>query len=50
MTFGCSPYGETQSILEGREGCLLLKVASYVKLVFKVVPIKFVTPLPFNLH
>jgi hypothetical protein len=39
MTLGCSPHKETQSILYGREWCLLSKVVGLVKLVFEVVPI-----------
>ncbi len=50
MTFGCSPHGEAQNILQGEEWCLLPKVVGRVKLMFKVVLVKFVAPLPFNLH
>jgi hypothetical protein len=34
----------------GGEWCLLPKVVGHVKLVLEAVPIKFVTPLPFDLH
>jgi hypothetical protein len=34
----------------GRGWCLLPKVTGRVKPVLEVVPTKFVTPLPFNLH
>jgi hypothetical protein len=49
MPFGCSPHGESQSILKGRE-CLLPKVAGCVKLVLEIVPTKSTTSLEFNLH
>jgi hypothetical protein len=50
VTFGCNSHGKAQNILQGREWCLLPKVASHVKLVLEVVPTKSITPLPFNLH
>jgi hypothetical protein len=40
VTFGCSPRGKAQNIQQGWEWCPILKVASRVKLVFKVVLIK----------
>jgi hypothetical protein len=50
VTFGCNPCRKAHNILWGREWCILPKVVGHVKLVFEVVPTKFVTPLPFNLH
>jgi hypothetical protein len=50
VTFGCRLHKEAQSILWGGEWCLLPKVASCVKLMLEVVLIKFVAPLPLNLH
>jgi len=50
MTFGCSPRGEAQSILQGKEWCLFPKFVGCVKLVLKVVPTKFVASLSYNLH
>jgi hypothetical protein len=50
MTFGCTLHGEAHKILEGGEWCLLPKVVGHLKLLLEAVPIKFITPLPFDLH
>jgi hypothetical protein len=40
----------SQKAYNGGEWCLLPKVAGHVKLVLKVVFIKFIAPFPFDLH
>lgn len=50
MSFGCSPYGESHSVLEGGEWCSFPKVVGPIKLVLEVVHTKFTTSLALNLH
>ncbi len=50
VPFGCNPFKESQNILQGKDWCFFPKVVVHVKLVLKVVLIKFTMPFAFNLH